>query len=55
MQHKNANLKEKRKPIRCGINRKLIARNYQMGETYIIKDCNSFYDMGKISTEKEGL
>lgn len=55
MHHNNPNLKEKKKAIRCGINRRLIARHYQIGEPYIIKDCNNSYDVGKNTTEKEGL
>jgi len=54
MQHENMGHKEKRKPIRSGINRRLITRNYRLGETFLIKDCNSFYDISKIETEKEG-
>gem|GEM_PF-5063370 len=54
MHHSNPILKETKKPIRSGINRRLITRSYCMGETYLVKDCNSYYDMNKIeSTKKE--
>ena len=53
MNHGNPILKETKKPIKSGIHRKLITRNYQMGETFVFKDGNSFYDITKIETSKK--
>lgn len=54
MQHEGPNVKHNKKPIRSGINRYLVARNYRLGEAFLIKDCNSYYDASKIETSNDG-
>ena len=53
MNHSNPILKETKKTIKSGIHRKLITSCYQMGETFMVTDGNSFYDMSKIETTKK--
>lgn len=53
MHHENTAPKKKFKPIRSGINRSLIAKNYRVGEIFLVKDCSSYYDLNKIDIAKE--
>ncbi len=44
-----------KKPMRSGIHRHLITRQYKMGSTFLIKDGESYYDVEKIQREKVEL
>jgi len=48
MKDKGLVLRERKRPIDSGIHRKLITRNYVMGNAYMLKDSNCFYDIDKI-------
>lgn len=51
MSSDNPILKAK-KPMRSGIHRHLIARQYKIGSTFLIKDGESYYDTEHIKHEK---
>lgn len=53
MNHSNPILRETKNPIPSGIHRHLITHNYQLGETFMLKDCNNFNDISKIQIKKE--
>lgn len=55
MDHSNPILKETKKPIQSGIYRHLITNHYCIGEVFIVKDCESFHDLGKIVSVKKEL
>lgn len=53
MHQENMDLNKKSKPLRSGINRSLIAKNYKVGRMFVIKDYSNVYDMNKGPNEKE--
>lgn len=40
------------KPIECGIKRRLIAKDYKVGETFIVKDDGNHHDNNAIDQKR---